>query len=207
MADRDASTRTWRIVCIAGVILTVVCAALAAVLGATTGRILAATPEDLVPVEDAGDLFTGLEPGQTLYLYASEGTDIVHGPAAAEAAGGDAGGDVVERRPPQGWPGGCEVDGPDMQAYHRQTVSAPIDVGGEVHEPVLTLMNGSAPNASYTVECRSEDLLVGTPDSSTEFQVHGLFWPALAFGVIGVGAAIVGGAVLTVRRRGSASGR
>ena len=168
--------------CIAGSILAVVCAVVAIVVGAATGRTYAGTPSDLVAVEEADALLTGLEAGRTFYLYAPEGGDSVDSGEAEVALG-------------------CEFDGPDLSIDDSPRIDSPIDVEGAVYEPVLTLMNGSSQGVGYTVECETRDLLIGTASSTTEFHVHGAFWPALVVGGLGLVAAVVSAVVLAVRHR------
>lgn len=180
--ESGSRPRIWRIVWVIGAIIAVVCAVVAIVVGMATGRTLAGTPDDLVPVEAADELLTGMEAGRTFYLYAPEDTDIVNVHEAEDAIG-------------------CEFDGPDLYVNDNPRFYAPIDVEGVVHEPVLTIMNGSSQGASYTVACETDDLLIGTASSSKEFHVHGAFWPAVVVGGLGLAAAIVGSIVLAVRSR------
>ncbi|SMY13254.1 hypothetical protein [Brevibacterium jeotgali] len=201
--SRDPKTKTWQFICIAGAIIGVVCMVVVVILGMNTGRIVAGTPDDLVAVEDSDELLTGLEPGRTFYLYAPEAADIERGPGIFD----DAGGPLDEISAPQGWPGDCEFDGPDLYVFDTPRIDAPIDVDGVPYVPILMLMNGSAPDADYTAECAADDLLVGTSVDSKEFQVHGMFWPALLVGIIGLLAVLVGAVALAVLRSPTARRR
>ena len=180
-SESGSKLRIWWAVSIVGALLAVVGVVVAIVVGVTTGRTFAGTPDDLVAIEEADALLTGMEAGRTFYLYAPEVADIVDAQDPQVATG-------------------CEFDGPGLSVYDRPLIDAPIDVGGVVHEPVLTIMNGSLQGADYTAECEADDLLIGTASSSQEFHVHGAFWPAIVVGGLGLAAAVVGAVALLVLR-------
>lgn len=185
-SESGSKLRIWWAVSIVGALLAVVGVVVAIVVGVTTGRTFAGTPDDLVAIEEADALLTGMEAGRTFYLYAPDDADI------------------VDAQDPQAATG-CKFDGPDLSVYDNPLIDAPIDVGGVVHEPVLTIMNGSVQGADhqgadYTAECEADHLLIGTASSSQEFHVHGAFWPAIVVGGLGLAAAMVGAVALLVLR-------
>lgn len=188
--------------------MAVVCALVAVIAGASTGQVFADPRGGVERLDEAPDRFTDLQPGKTLYVYAPEGTDIVHGLEAYEAAGNEIGGTISEYDPPSGWPGGCEFEGlagdfegaPELYVTYTARWDTPVEFEGQPYEPILTVMNGSTPGASFTVECETEDLVVAIPTSETTFQVHWVFWPAVAVGAVGLVAALAGGVALAVLR-------
>lgn len=197
--------RKYLILVVVGALLAVGCIVASAAMLHNSGRMIAETPEDIRPVEEANDtLLADLGAGRTFYLYAESDADVVHGESVADAAAGDVGGPVDDGPPPGGWPAGCEFDGPDLHVFYPLH-DYPIEVDGTRYDPILTIMNGNSEGASYSIACETDGVLIGTANTSQNLKVDGPFGPVVGLSIAGLvltAIGVIGG--VRARRRAEA---